>query len=293
MKLIEWLRRTVATETGPAPTIAALAPAVPSIDSPETLPPEMIAEQDGAILLEDIFTAIEYTDANGEVSRRRITMRCLEPGPHAPLLLAICHERRAVRRFRTDRIDCFIDQNGEIIEPDDYWRDIGINLARIAPRPGALGRVLINRFRPALSILVTLSRADGVMHPAEIDAILAYVADEALEVGVECTGGALEELRVLIMQMRPQQTSIENYYLATLTYRDSRCRRFARAVKEVILADGNIDTRETSMAEQLEGWAIEENERIRQELAADDAVVIRLELDQALIERLARINRAE
>lgn len=292
MRLLDWLLRAAPAATDPAPAIPAAAPVLPPEDSADILAPEMVTEPDGTILLDDLFVAIEYTDAKGETSRRRITMRRILPGGEAPSVMAICHERGAPRRFRTDRIGCFITRDGEIVEPDTYWRGIGIDIGRIPVEKGAAGgRALMNRFRPAISVLVTLSRADSTMHPAEIDAILAYVADEASEVGVPCTADAIEFLRTRIIQMRPQQSSIESYYFATLTYRDSRQRRFARAVKEVILADGGIAIQESDFASRLEEWALAESERVERELE-ETGFVVRIEIDDALTARLARIERS-
>ncbi len=44
----------------------------------------------------------------------------LVPGPRGMQLQAICHERKAFRCFRVDRIGAFISLDGEILEPP--WR---------------------------------------------------------------------------------------------------------------------------------------------------------------------------
>ncbi len=95
MKLSDWLVRAAPADIDPAPAILDLIATLPEADVADS--PEMVVEPDGTLIVDEVFVAIEYTDAAGNKSRRRITMRRLIPGDPAPSLMAICHERKAPR----------------------------------------------------------------------------------------------------------------------------------------------------------------------------------------------------
>lgn len=286
MKLVDWLFRAAPSDDEPAPEIVKAPPELPPEDDAESTAPEMMADADGSIALDDVFAAIEYRDSLGRLSRRRITMLRLKPGRTGILLHAICHERRAFRCFRADQIGCFIDLDGEIIEPADFWRSIGIDLDAIAPGSAVpRDQQLRDTFRPALSILVTLSRCDGFMHPAEITAILSYIADEAFDLGIPCDDAALNELQKLVERMRPRRASIKGHFVNVLNSGDRTQRRLVRAIREVILADGHIAAEEADFAHTLERWAAEQLNSDSPDLA--DQVVYKL-----FEERLVRVERS-
>jgi hypothetical protein len=258
MRLFDWLLGAAPADTDPAPAIVNAAPSLPGEDDAETSAPEMFVDADGTVPIDDVFVAIEYRDSRGVLSRRRITMIKLTPGTEAPHLSAICHERRAFRQFRLDRIQRFIDLNGEVIDPRDFWNSIGINVAAISGGGDhSTGQKLRDQFRPALSVLVTLSKCDGFMHPDEIVSILTYVSDEALEIREPCNDAALAELEMLLPKMRPRLSSVKANYLEIQEFNERRKNRFARAVREVILADDRIAVEESDLAEKLERWAWE------------------------------------
>ncbi|SHN18475.1 WYL domain-containing protein [Roseibium suaedae] len=58
---------------------------------------------------------IEYKDAAGQASTRRITVISIRSAADgSPALYAKCHERKAMRNFRADRIVSCIDYDGEV-----------------------------------------------------------------------------------------------------------------------------------------------------------------------------------
>lgn len=294
MKLIDWLLRAAPAEADPAPDIPGTTPELPRQDADET-EAAVSVEADGTVILDDIFTAIDYRDSEGSFSRRRITMHRLESGPRVAFLQAYCHERQAPRTFRTDRIECFITRDGEVIEPDEYWRRIGVDQTGLSPpKPEIEPRALLKKFRSAISVLVTLSRADGEMHPGEVRAILSYINDEALEAGLKCDSESIAKLENIIRSMRPTRRTLQKHYLRTRKFYDRRWRRFVRAINEVILADGHIDIGESEMVEQMERWALEEDEWIAQERGDNEPVTFEItaDIDDLLSERLLRITRS-
>src|SRR5690606_19646165 len=61
--------------------------------------------------------AIEYVDAAGRPSSRRITVYDIQmTSSGVPCLYARCHERGAMRSFRVDRIKYCIDYDGEVFD---------------------------------------------------------------------------------------------------------------------------------------------------------------------------------
>lgn len=60
---------------------------------------------------------IEYCNSEGVHSDRRITVWGLKEGTSGiPMLVARCHKSNKTRTFRTDRIECVIDNSGEVHE---------------------------------------------------------------------------------------------------------------------------------------------------------------------------------
>lgn len=104
---------------------------------------------------------IEYVAGDGAASSRRITVRQIIGNPPSHLL-AYCHERRAARNFRLDRIVLAVDPaTGEVLA-----------LAAVLERLCGGGMVPVDAvLRRAVNILVFLMRCDGHTHPAEWDAI--------------------------------------------------------------------------------------------------------------------------
>ncbi len=177
-------------------------------------------------------------------------MRNLCPGPNGALLGAICHERRAIRKFRFDRIDCIIDMDGEVHEPTPFFhRNLGIDPNMlVGPSNTDLqtARALRDFLRPALSVLVIAAHCDDEFHAEELEAICCYIEDEVPhleEMGkftTPVTVEVLNELTALVRAMRPQRSSLAGYLQAIASQRPERRIRLENALVEVIRADGEI-----------------------------------------------------
>ena len=73
---------------------------------------------------------IDYVDAEGEATRRAITVVGFGSGHFAPAFMAYCHLRQAMRLFRVDRIEAVIDDDGEVHEDiPTFFREFGIGQA--------------------------------------------------------------------------------------------------------------------------------------------------------------------
>lgn len=103
---------------------------------------------------------IEYLDASGKASQRRIACKCYEPATET--LLAHCFERRARRRFKMARIRSAVCvATGEVYDVST----LGAGLLA-----GGLG-VRDERLDRILTVLVFMMRCDRQVHPREVEVI--------------------------------------------------------------------------------------------------------------------------
>jgi hypothetical protein len=156
---------------------------------------------------------IEYTDSQGGRSVRRVTVWSIVAGSGgAPCLLAFCHERKARRQFRIDRIQSFIDLDGEVFEDvpsfvaENFGISVGIADARAQSNKHWNG--VIAAVRNDAVILSAIIRADGKLANGEVD----YVTDYLWRL-VEKSGDMLSDAEVLALQrytarLRPTEESI-------------------------------------------------------------------------------------
>jgi len=231
------------------------------------------------MMLEPVYAVIDYCDANNNKTRRRITLLTLKRGTHGALLLANCHERRAMRTFRCDRIAGFIDNDGVVTEPANFFRNVmGIDLDEwdlaapiretnfVAFYPTDQARRIRDRLRPMISVLLAGGRSDGALHPEEIDAMQRYIERETSDwetrFGERVSIAALDELNRMLPKIRPQQSSIPRYFAACLDLNPARAARFDRALEEVIMADGAHLRGEVEFMEELASLRNQEHRRI-------------------------------
>ncbi len=263
MRLIEWLFTAAPEETAlvnraAPPASETHAPLTETDDGPDLVP---VPNDDPSREIEEVFCIIDYTDAKGQTTRRRITMRAIEATAHGTCIRAICHERRAIRRFRLDRIDGVIDGDGVVHDATTFLtNEIEIDPALLgADRDNAtsVARTIRDRLRPALSILVIASECDGEMHPEELDVICIYVEDElhdlaahdpALSPSIE----TLDALTRLARRMRPTREALPGYLRSVLDMDTARKARFFDALGRLILADGRLAIEEIELAAEIE-----------------------------------------
>lgn len=213
--------------------------------------------------LEPVYTIIDYRDAKGHKTRRRITMQTLKVGTNGPLLQAICHERNSVRTFRCDRIEGFIEDDGEVIScPTFFMETMWLDLNNLAPKPSAdepepsayQPRQILDRHKPALSVLVAAARSDRDFRPEELGAICTYVENEEIHlhpevaVDLEC----LEKVETTIRRMRPRRGSLSKHISAISTMDQQALKRFNKALNAVVAADGAITSEEFDFLQELE-----------------------------------------
>jgi len=279
MSLLFWISsRAPDLETPPEPM--RLEESI-KFTTPEDLPEDEdhdVPDTTTDITLDELFCVIDYRAGTGETTRRRITLLKVSPGPSAPILSAVCHERRAFRQFRCDRISCFIEPDGEVIDCSEFFQNhLAIDLASLVPSKTDLGapvaREIREHLRPALSILVTAATSDGEFHPEELDSICQYIEGE-LMLSHRCkrfreavTIDVLNQLTKIVSRMRPQRSSIPGYLSKILEYDSEDRARFAKALEHVVIADGVFKTDEKEFLDELANFAAAQEEQIRRRIA--------------------------
>lgn len=144
----------------------------------------------------DLACTIKYRDAADAISVRRISVNGLARKYGQLYLSCFCHERRAPRSFRVDRIiDAWDSRTGEIIDIAAWAEEIAsaaaVEVAQEAAarngsavKPTSGGRTPYGRCADGLRVLRFLAAVDNHEHRDEMKVIEAYVR-------VMCDGAAV------------------------------------------------------------------------------------------------------
>jgi hypothetical protein len=183
---------------------------------------------------------IEYRDAKGVVSARRIVCRSYDVG--TDMLTAWCFEREALRQFRIDRIaTAACTQTGELYDLADLARRLRGN--GLAVRDTGLNLVL--RF------LTFLMRCDGI-HWAEEDAIEQAITSYALRFDGDdqVVDQALRQART----MAPDERDFLNalYSIGKRSDRAQLARFIRQHARLMVEADGVISAEEAKFGAELD-----------------------------------------
>ena len=207
--------------------------------------------------------AIEYRDANGQVSRRRIVMRSVFRLPDGRQhLTAYCFEQNAIRHFSLDHIQTVIDMDGVTHDTADFFRrELQVELdgrdawvttdktpsqqrPQFRARPGVLQQVAA---RDGSTVLVALARADGFVAPEELDVILDYVEQRSASEGVTTMDADRDVLRSRFKRFRPDVDLVDEALLNLEDEAPESLRLFAQAATALVNADGVRDPAEIDM----------------------------------------------
>lgn len=140
--------------------------------------------------------AIEYADAAGNRSRRRITALQFKNGS----LMARCHERKALRTFRLDRITCVIDRSGVIYDTAEFFNLIDFPLDLFQ------GDFI---YGPGLQMLTAVAFADGWMCQDEAETILQYCAHLCDNHGITIDGRLEQQMMKHIADQYPACAAVD------------------------------------------------------------------------------------
>lgn len=221
-------------------------------DDPAVSVVEIVGYADGQSFM------IEYVDSRGRPSSRRITVYSLDIGRGGvPLLTARCHERKATRQFRIDRIRCCIDYSGEVFDdvPGFLEETFGMSVS-LANRRGTddvetRWRDILDLIRDDAILLAAMSQSDGAIHPAEVDAATAYLMGVAEAEGSMLT--AEEERRVAshFRRLRPTGEAIRRALETQVSRPVGRIKKLLMAAVRVLDADGRRHPAEMEMLSDL------------------------------------------
>lgn len=240
--LVEVLRTRLRTSRDLAP---ALPPdrelILPSADDPES---EDIQPDPAAYETLSTSLFIEYVDALGCESRRRITLMAVVTQPNDLLLHCYCHERAAPRCFRASRIRETIDlATGELVQDTaELIRRLACILNYPAESSLAATQDALRRCRHGLVVLTFLARCDGYLHPSEMQVLLNYLDHNAQFPGIdpELADWALRRLDV--------NRHAYDRAVNALSQRQDDLWQVARFARRLIDADGTLSPEESEFA---------------------------------------------
>lgn len=229
--------------------------------------------------LEPIFVVIDYCDAAGNRSRRRITTRWIEKRGDVSYIGATCHERRAHRLFRMDRVEGVINDDGVVVEARCFFEDAisgdpGYEIERTVATSQKITvgestshyTLLRRELKPALVVLVAAARVDDVLHSEEIDRIMLFTETEAeclVQDGAVMTLPGLEgfdKLGRLVHRIRPIQSDLDEALGVIAEWPEQRLQRLIQGIAGVVQADGVIVSSEFDFLNELTEWVRERNQ---------------------------------
>lgn len=295
MRFTQWLFGRTPSKTDPAPPITLTAAAlrhhadkidIATEDSNEltTISPADPGHNVTRYALDRYFSIIEYSDAAGQRTRRRITMLHVDDNGQTRHLQAFCHERKAPRCFRLDRITCIITQDGEVLDANAWFAEI---LAEADPtqvtgrapqlRQAAKATPLLSPYTalrreitPALTVLIASARSDDILHPKEVDCILRFAEEESIllrdtgRLPGNSEADDFDKLERTIRRLRPTREDLQNAFTALAALDLARLRHLAIALAATVAADGLVDDIEANLIDEMRatgarpygfGWA--------------------------------------
>lgn len=223
--------------------------------------------------LRGISFAIEYTDAGGRETTRRITLHDLRQAADGRTYLqCFCHECREQRTFRFDRIRSIIDLDEVFHEPANFFQNelrtpiqltSPVRPTPSAPRetrpmslsstdfdnPGIAQRRVA---RDGARLLAALARSDGIMHAAEIEVIIDYIAECAGRHGIATEREDRLALAAYLKRQRPSADTLDECLARLARASAEEQRLFLRSAIALAEADGQRDTTEVTMLFDLQ-----------------------------------------
>ncbi|WP_442582708.1 WYL domain-containing protein [Mesorhizobium sp. ASY16-5R] len=247
--LVDLLVRHVEAQGIPeAPVVVAL----PDNDDPIDTEAKFLGYAEGQSF------AIEYIDSSGNNSSRRITVYNIIAGRGgAPSLFARCHERRQMRQFRVDRIQCCVDYNGEVHEdvPRFLFENFGMSLST--------GRIIVDKHadkrwaeilasvRDEVVVLAALSHSDGSVVTSETTAAARYQARKIEAAGILLSDQEIASLGSHVRRVRPTVEAIERALASMLNLEVVALQKFLNAAIQVIDADGKRHPEEMALLDRI------------------------------------------
>jgi hypothetical protein len=208
---------------------------------PDTDTPDMVAAGGGARLL-PAAVVLEYIDAEGRESVRRVTLTAVEKDGADPAVIALCHLRQDMRRFGLSGISRVIDPLGA----GDAYASVAACLDRFRV-DGSAGTLLPGALWDQLTVLMFFARCDGYMHPSERRVMLDFVARSHGRID-----SPVDEAWEIIRRLYPDSRTMLNSARAVSREGGPEALMTLRAViRDLIEADGVIHNDEALHAIEL------------------------------------------
>jgi len=106
--------------------------------------------------------------------------------------------------------------------------------------------------RDGARLLAALARSDGIMHLAEIDVIVGYIADRASRDGIETDRDDRLALSGYLKRQRPTAETLDDCLARLGRAPTEEQRLFLRSAIALAEADGEHDTAEVTMLVELQ-----------------------------------------
>lgn len=174
-----------------------------------------------------------YTDAAGNATQRRVSVRSIDAIGEIVYVAAFCELRGEIRTFRADRMRGLVNaETGEIIDdPVSLFGSMDMTMAAA----GADHRAAMSRARPGLLVLAWIAAADGDTSEAETEILIGWLRFRA---GRQEDGINMISARFYIDGLRPTFGDC----LAAMTRMGKGERaEFVRFANKMTEANGGID----------------------------------------------------
>lgn len=202
--------------------------------------------------------AIEYVDSSRRASTRRITVwGIVGSAGGVPSLLAFCHERKARRQFRIDRIQCFIDYDGEVHSDiprflfDNFGMSLEIAAGRDRDEREQRWKHILEAVREEAVILAALARSDGHAVAEEVEIATDYLGRLS-----EANGMMLDEAEIAGIyryanRLRPTEEAIRRALNGIANLPPRHLQRLLLTAVALIDADGKRHDAEVSLVNEI------------------------------------------
>lgn len=253
----------------PAPVVAVIIPAEDPDESEIVTIPEPgdnYEQSEGFGPAEGHYFMIEYQDSKGATSRRRITVHTIKEGSDgSPVLAGICHERKAYRMFRADRILSCIDLDGVIYDdvPLFLHETFGLPMATLTPRPKVAKTAradapaerhwmpLRNVAKPHATLLVALSQSDGALSEAEMAIAERHCLAVVDDAGFDLSPDEHRRMLDYIRRLRPSAPTIRESCELLFASDTETIRRFLETALELVDSDGQRHPAEVKLLDRI------------------------------------------
>lgn len=210
---------------------------------------------------------IEYVDGSGTPSTRRITVWAIREGAGGvPVLDGMCHERKAERNFRIDRIRACIDYDGTVHAdvPAFLAETFGMDMdvarmanegeAAAAPareRDGADWPRVRQLIKPHATILSALSMSDGAMSDNEVRVAVEHCSTVVGIQDEDFSPELIARIAAYIRRLRPTRASLLKACEQISKIDPAEITDLLISALALIDADGVRDPEERALLDQL------------------------------------------